>query len=67
MLLHKEFNKFASPCGKIEVFIENDIPIGYFHDFLTEIKGMMVDRMVKAHKDHLKEIEEQENIIGDNQ
>ena len=41
---------FESPCGKSVIYVENDMPIGVFHDFLMLIKGNMVDRMVEAQK-----------------
>ena len=42
---------FESECSKAKIYVENDMPIGNFHDFLMEIKGLMIDRMVAAHKD----------------
>lgn len=50
-MLQKSMQSFQSDCGKAKVFVENDMPIGVFHDFLMELKGMMVDRMVLAHKE----------------
>ncbi len=43
--------KFVSSCERAVVFVENDMPIGVFHDFIMELKGLMVDRMVKAHQE----------------
>jgi hypothetical protein len=48
---NKSMQSFESECGKAKVFVENDMPIGVFHDFLMEMKGLMVDRMVAAHKE----------------
>lgn len=45
--------RFASQCGKASIFVENDMPIGVFHDFLMHIKGLMVDRMVAAHQEQV--------------
>ena len=45
--------QFTSECGKARIFVENDMPIGVFHDFLMELKGAMVDRMVAAHKEQV--------------
>ena len=42
---------FESECGKAKIMVENDMPIGVFHDFLMMMKGLMVERMVKAHKE----------------
>lgn len=42
--------EFLSDCGKARIYVENDIQIGVFHDFLMHIKGLMVDKMVKTHK-----------------
>lgn len=39
-----------SECGKCIILVENDMPIGNFHDFLLSIKGHMVDKMVSAQK-----------------
>ena len=47
--------QFQSSCGKIKVYVENDMPIGVFHDFLMQLKGMMVDRMVAAHKEQVEQ------------
>lgn len=43
--------QFVSECERAKIFVENEMPIGIFHDFLMELKGMMVDRMVAAHKE----------------
>ena len=53
----KSMHRFTSECDKAHVYVESDMPIGVFHDFLMLIKGAMVDRMTKAHKEQLKEIE----------
>lgn len=47
----KTMQCFESECGKAKVFVENDMAIGVFHDFLMHLKGTMVDRMVSAHKE----------------
>jgi len=59
---NKPVQMFNSDCGKVKVLVDNDMPIGVFHDFLMELKGMMVDRMVEAHKQQQKETEEQEAL-----
>ena len=51
--------QFSSECGKAMIFVENDMAIGIFHDFLMKIKGSMVDRMVAAHKEQEAQIESQ--------
>lgn len=51
--------QFISECGRAKIFVENDMPIGVFHDFLMHMKGIMVDRMVEAHKEELKFAESQ--------
>lgn len=55
--MQKSVTQFVSPCGRAKMYIENDMPIGVFHDYLMEIKGMMVERMVVAHKEQLAETE----------
>jgi len=54
----KSVHCFESECGRAKIYVDNDIPIGSFHDILMELKGMMVDRMLAAHKDQVKEAEE---------
>lgn len=53
----KPCTKFASTCEKARIYVENDMPIGVFHDFLMEMKGIMVDRMIEAHKQQVAEME----------
>lgn len=53
--MQKAVTQFVSPCGRAKMFIENDMPIGVFHDYLMEMKGLMVDRMVQAHKEQLEQ------------
>lgn len=57
--MSKAVTEFESQCGKAKMYIDNTMPIGVFHDFLMEIKGLMVERMVKAHKEQEQEIEGQ--------
>ena len=49
---------FESECGKAKIYVENEMPLGVFHDFLMLIKGNMVDRMVEAHKAEAKQAED---------
>ncbi len=53
---------FESSCGKAKIYVENDMPIGVFHDYLMEIKGLMVERMVTAHKQQVAELEAQKEL-----
>ena len=46
---------FSSECGRVIINVDKDMPIGVFHDFLMEIKGLMVDRMVIAHQEQLQQ------------
>ncbi len=57
--MQKPVQQFLSECGRAKIFVENDMPIGVFHDFLMELKGLMVDRMVAEHKKQLEESEAQ--------
>lgn len=59
---HKATSQFASACGKALIFVENEMPIGVFHDFLMQVKGVMVERMIKAHQDQVAEMEAQKQI-----
>ena len=51
----KPVQLFESTCGKARVFVENDMPIGVFHDFLMMLKGLMVDRMIAAHQEQVNQ------------
>jgi len=55
--------KFSSECGKINVFVENETPLGEFHDYLMSLKGYAVEKMVAAHKEQkdLAESQKQES------
>lgn len=53
--MNKPVTQFLSACGRAKVFVENDMPIGVFHDFLMEMKGQMVDRMIAAHKEQIEQ------------
>lgn len=59
---HKTTSQFASACGKALIFVENELPIGVFHDFLMQVKGAMVERMIKAHQEQVAEMEAQKEI-----
>ena len=56
-MMQKPVQQFTSECGRAKLFVENDMPIGIFHDFLMLIKGLMVDRMVQAHKEQVEQSE----------
>lgn len=58
-MIQKSIQSFESACGKAKIFVESDMPIGVFHDFLMAMKGAMVDRMVTAHKEEMDIIEAQ--------
>lgn len=64
-MLQKSMHSFQSSCGKALIFVENDMPIGVFHDVLMELKGMMVDRMVVAHKQQQEVTDAQKQISSD--
>ena len=63
--MQKTVAQFTSSCGKAHIYVEIDMPIGIFHDFLMEMKGLMVDRMVSAHKEQLALTEEQKKQDSD--
>jgi len=56
--------QFASECGKIKVFVDNDTPVGVIHDYLMKVKGHMVDIMVANHKQEKQQAEEQAKLDG---
>lgn len=47
--------QFISECGRAKIFVENEMPIGIFHDFLMQLKGLMVERMVTAHQEQVQQ------------
>ncbi len=51
--------KFTSDCGKASIFVDNDMPLGSFHDFLLKVKGQMVDKMIKNQKEEQSAAEDQ--------
>ena len=53
---------FPSKCGKIHLFVENETPVGDYHDFLMEKKGEAVEIMVRAHQQQIKEAEEARSL-----
>lgn len=57
---------FQSECGKGKIFLENSMGLGACHDFLMQYKGIIVERMVKAHKDQEEEVKQQENLDENN-
>ena len=57
----KVFHEFVSDCGKAKVYVENDMQLGVFHDFLMHLKGAMVERMVQVHEDQLKDVSDTKN------
>lgn len=56
--MQQQVTEFRSECGRAKIYVQNDMPIGEFHDFLMAIKGLMVDRMVAAHQEQTKQAEE---------
>lgn len=58
-MIQKSMQSFESACGKAKIYVESDMPIGVFHDFLMQMKGAMVDRMVAAHKEEVGVLEAQ--------
>ncbi len=57
----RDIQSFETLCGKAKIYVETDMAIGIFHDFLMHVKGVMVERMIEAHKQQM--IEAQHNII----
>lgn len=42
---------FESKCGRARTFVDNDMELGHFHDYLMFLKGSMVEKMVEAQKE----------------
>lgn len=40
---------FESECKKIKVVIDNDTPLGFIHDFLMQLKGVILEKLNDAH------------------
>lgn len=59
---NKPVQLFESKCKRARFYIDNDMPIGVFHDILMEMKGLMIERMVAAHKQHVEEAEQQKKL-----
>lgn len=55
---------FESDCGKSRIIVDNDMPLGQFHDFLLRIKGMMVDKMVEVQKQEQQLAEQQASLCS---
>jgi len=55
--MQKPVTQFTSDCERAKIYVDNDMPIGVFHDFLMSIKGLMVDRMVAAHQEQTAQAE----------
>ncbi len=44
----KPIQCFESECGRVHVYVDHEMPVGAFHDFLFELKGKMIDIMKEA-------------------
>lgn len=62
MLNQVAAQKFTSDCKKAVIIVENDMPVGSFHDFVMNIKGHMVDLMVKTHQEEQALAEQQKAL-----
>lgn len=62
MLKQTPNQKFESDCKKAFIYVDNDMPLGSFHDFLMNVKGHMVDLMIKAQKEEQAVAETQKKI-----
>lgn len=63
----KTTQQFVSQCGRSKVYVDNDMPIGAFHDFLMEMKGLMVERMVKAHAEQVEQNDSMKRVVDEAQ
>lgn len=54
--------RFLSDCGKAVVYVENDMALGVFHDFLLKLKGTMVDKMVECQKQEQAQTDSQKQL-----
>lgn len=44
----KAVQLFESECGRVQVYVDHEMPVGAMHDFLFELKGKMIDIMKEA-------------------
>ena len=44
----KPMQCFESECGRARIFVDNDMPIGAFHDFIFQVKAKMIEIMKDA-------------------
>lgn len=56
------YQKFANEDNTIEIFCHNSTPLGVIHDFFLEIKGHIVDRMVRAQKEETETSEKHKEL-----
>lgn len=57
--MQKTVQQFTSACSKAQIFVDNEMPLGQFHDFLMLVKGAMTQRMIDAHNQQLEEMKKQ--------
>lgn len=57
---------FKSDCGKSQIIVDNDCPLGNFHDFLLAVKGHVVEMMVAAQKQEqdVTEAKKKEDLLA---
>lgn len=60
-MIQTPMQKFESKCSKARLYVQNDMSLGDLHDFLMELKGNILERMVQAHKSQEQEILKQKN------
>ena len=65
-MIQKPAQCFESDCKRAIIYVDNDMPIGVFHDFLMKMKGEMVERMMKIHKEE-QEISNQQKKHEENE
>ena len=45
---------FESDCGRARIFVDHEMPVGAFHDFVYLVKGKMIEVMKEAQEKEVK-------------
>ena len=62
---YTNFSRKLDNGEEISFSCSNGVALGVLHDFLMEMKGWCVERMIAAHKEEEKQAEEYKKIEGE--
>jgi hypothetical protein len=57
---------FETENKKVKIYVDNDTALGDLHDFLLNLKGNIIDRMVKAQKEESEQAEAMKELENSN-